>query len=298
MRDLNQINYLSKIARPSFSVITNIGMSHIETLKTRKNIAKSKAEIYEGMDYNGITILNRDDDFFDYLNSKSKGKVISFGENKNADIVITDIKLNEKAHPSFKINGLPLKMESCVGKHHAYNAAIGFAIATELGITERKIINQISTFKTPEKRGKVTFLKNDALLLDSTYNAAPDSIKASLYTISELSKRGKRTVAVIGDMLELGNHSQEAHSHIGKTIKNMYSGIKLLVTIGDYSKFIGKESQIKNWQHFENSNLAANFLIKEVKNKDVVLLQGSNSVNLNVVVNSLEDKFGAYGKRE
>lgn len=296
MRGLNQINYLSKIARPSFAAITNIGMSHIEILKTRENIAIAKAEILEGMDYHGTIILNRDDDFFELVNEKVHCKAVSFGEHKEADIRISDIQLSEKAHPSFRLNGLPITMPNVVGKHHAFNAAIAYAIAMEMGVNQEDIAKQLSTFRTPEKRGVVTYLKNGALLLDSTYNAAPDSIKASLYTISELTQRGKRTVAVIGEMLELGSHSEEAHSHIGKVISKMKGGVDLLVTVGEYARFIGENSGNKNWEHFENATLASNYLKKEVKSNDIILVQGSNSVSLDTVVNSLEDEFGAHGK--
>ncbi len=296
MRDNNQINYLSKIARPQFAAITNIGMSHIETLKTRKNIARAKAEIFEGMDYEGVAILNKDDDFYEYVKEFANCKTISFGESNDADIKISDIQLNAKASPSFRLNGLRIAMPNCVGRHHVFNAAIGYAIALEMGIDQEDVARQISTFKTPEKRGVVSFLKNGALLLDSTYNAAPDSIKASLYTISELTQRGKRTVAVIGEMLELGSHSQEAHSHIGKVISELKGKIDVLLTVGKFAKFIGKESRIESWNHFENSNMAANFLMKEVKSKDIILLQGSNSICLDVVVNALEDKFEVHGK--
>ncbi|MBU0486863.1 MAG: UDP-N-acetylmuramoyl-tripeptide--D-alanyl-D-alanine ligase [Bacteroidetes bacterium] len=296
MRGFHQISYLSKIARPSISAITNIGMSHIEILKTRENIALAKAEVLEGMDYHGILVLNHDDDFFDLIKEKAHCKVVSFGENSSADIRITDIKLCDKAHPSFKLNGLPISMPNVVGKHHAFNAAIAYTIAIELGVNTEDIVQQFASFQTPEQRGVVSFLKNGAMLLDSSYSAAPDSIKASLYTISELTQRGKRTVAVIGEMVELGSHSEEAHAHIGKVISELKGGIGLLITVGAYAKFIGENSSISNWKHFENAILAANFLKNEVKNNDIILVQGSNSVTLDIVVNSLEDKFGAHGK--
>ncbi|UOB18439.1 UDP-N-acetylmuramoyl-tripeptide--D-alanyl-D-alanine ligase [Abyssalbus ytuae] len=296
MRALNEISYLSKMARPSFAAITNIGMSHIEILKTRENIAKAKGEIFQGMDFGGVVVLNRDDDYYELLKELANCKVISFGESKEADIRISDIQLSEKAHPSFRINGLPITMLNCVGKHHAFNSAIAFAIAMEMGIDQEDIIKQISTFSPPEKRGVVSFLNNGALILDSTYNAAPDSIKASLYTISELTRRGKRTVAVIGEMLELGSHSKEAHSHIGKVISELKGGIDFLVTVGEYAEYIGKESKIENRKHFGNSTLAANFLVDNVESNDIILLQASNSVSLDVVVNALENKFGVQGK--
>jgi len=296
MRGLNQINYLSKIARPSFAAITNIGMSHIEILKTRENIAIAKAEILEGMDYHGTIILNHDDEFYEIIKEKVHCKTVSFGVHEGADIRISGIQLSNKAHPSFRLNGLPITMLNVVGKHHAFNAAIAYAIAMEMGVNQENIARQLSTFSTPKKRGEVSYLKNGAILLDSTYNAAPDSIKASLDTISELTQRGKRTVAVIGEMLELGSHSEEAHSHIGEVISKMEGGVDLLVTVGEYARFIGLNSGHKNWEHFENATLASKYMKKEVKSNDIVLVQGSNSVSLDTVVNSLEDEFGAHGK--
>lgn len=292
MRNLNEINYLSKIARPRISVITNIGMSHIETLKTRKNIAKAKAEICEGMDAAGILILNRDDEFFDYLNKRATCRVISFGVDKKSDIRISDIQLSKKANPSFRLNGLPITMSNCVGKHHAFNAAVAYAVALELGINQEDIASQISKFQTPEKRGVVSYLKNGAILLDSTYNSAPDSIKASLYTISELTKRGNRTVAVIGEMLELGEHSEEAHRHIGKVISELTNFVNYLVTVGEYAKYIGEDSNVDNHEHFENSTEAANHLIEQIIPGDMILLQGSNNMKLDIIVDALEKKFG------
>jgi len=296
MRNRHQINYLSRIARPSYSVITNIGMSHIEMLKSRENIALAKSEILEGMDSNAVLILNRDDDFYDFIANKTSNRIITFGKHKEADVRISDVKLSEKAHPTFKLNGLSITMHDCVGKYHAYNAAIAYTVATEMGMKKEDIANNISSFRTPEKRGVVSFLKNGALLLDSTYSAAPDSIKASLDTLSELTRRGKRTIAVIGEMVELGSHSEEAHKHIGKLISELKTGIDYLFTVGDYAQFIGKESGSNNWKHFKNSESVAKHLLAMVQDEDIVLLQGSNNVSLEKVVNDLEKTFGVHGK--
>ena len=296
MRNRNQINYLSRIARPSFSVITNIGMSHIEMLKSRENIARAKSEILEGMDSNGVLILNRDDDFYDFIAEKATCKVITFGKHKDSDVRISDIKLSEKAHPTFKLNDLSITMYNCVGRYHAYNAAAAFIVAMQSGVEKEDAVKKISVFKTPEKRGVVSFLKNDALLLDSTYSAAPDSIKASLDTLSELTGRGKRTIAVIGEMVELGSYSEEAHKHIGNVIANLKPGIDFLFTVGNYARFIGKESGNKNWKHFTDSESVSKHLAGMLENEDIVLLQGSNNINLETVVDDLEKIFGVRGK--
>ena len=296
MRNVNQINYLSRIARPSISVITNIGMSHIEMLKSRENIARAKSEISEGMDKNGVLILNRDDDFYDFIAETAKGKIISFGKHKDADVRISDIQLNEKAHPSFKLNGYSFSMPHCVGRYHAYNAAAAYAVALEAGLQNEEIADRFSDFKTPEKRGVVSFLKNGSLILDSTYSAAPDSIKASLDTLSELSRRGKRTLAVIGEMVELGEHSEEAHKYIGNVISKLNPGIDFLFTVGEYARFTGEKSGNKNWKHFKNAQSVSEYLPGILRKDDIVLLQGSNNFNLETIVDDLENTFGVYGK--
>jgi UDP-N-acetylmuramoyl-tripeptide--D-alanyl-D-alanine ligase len=289
MRNLNQINYLSRIARPNISIITNIGMSHIENLGSRENIAKAKAEILEGMDSEAILILNRDDDFYDYIKtlSQSKCEVISFGTDPEADIRISDVCLNETANPSFKLNDLQIEMKNSAGKHQAYNAAVAYAVATKMGMRQEDIVERFATFSTPERRGSFVHSKNGALLLDNTYNAAPDSIQSSLQTLSELAGRGKRTIAVIGEMLELGAYSEEAHRHIGKIIAGM-DGPDLLVTVGKHAGLIGEEAGKKERKHFENAALAAQYLLGEVSDDDIVLLQGSNGVGLDLAVMALE----------
>ena len=133
-------------------------------------------------------------------------------------------------------------------------------------------------------------------MLDSTYSAAPDSIKASLDTLSELTGRGKRTIAVIGEMVELGAHSEEAHKYIGNVIAKLKPGIDFLFTVGDYAQFIGKESGNRNWKHFKNSESVSKHVIEMLEKEDIVLLQGSNNINLERVTNDLEKTFGVRGK--
>ncbi len=288
MKGLGQIEYLSKIARPKISVITNIGMSHIETLKTRQNIAKAKSEIFDGMDVEGICVLNRDDEFYGYMKKFAKGKVISIGYHTQADVRIKDVVLNPKANPSFTLNNTPIHMDNAVGKHHAYNAAVAYAIGIELNVAPEEIISSIQNFKAPERRGVMSLAYNGARLLDNSYNAAPDSIKASLHTIAHLHAMGNRTIVVIGEMLELGPYSIEAHQHIGEVIAAI-GGIDLLVTIGNYSKYIGEVSQVHYQKHFEDINQVSDFLMEEVQPKDIVLLQGSNELALDSVVTTLEN---------
>ncbi len=292
MRGTNQINYLAKIARPTVGIITNIGVSHIELLGTRENIAHAKSEILEGIDSQGAIVLNRDDDFFELISKKANCKVVSFGENSSADVVISDITLDDNAHPSFKLNGIAINMKNVAGRHHAFNAAAAYTAAKQLGVSDEVIVAQIESFEAPEKRGHITKLANQALLLDSTYNAAPDSIKASLFTLDEIAENANRAIAVVGDMLELGDYSKEAHSHVGKVISEMKTTLDVLVTVGDNARFIAEKANAKANKHFENSSQAATYISEELSDKDAILIQGSNGIKLNKVVDALKDKFG------
>ena len=145
MRGKNQINYLSKIARPTIGVITNIGMSHIEHLGSIDEIARAKIEILEGIDSGGTLVLNSDDKYFDTFKNESSCEVISFGESANSDFRISDIHLTSKGNPVFRINGIPITVNQSIGKHHAYNAGAAFAVASIMGVLPEVIAEQLST---------------------------------------------------------------------------------------------------------------------------------------------------------
>ncbi len=292
MRDLNQINYLAKIARPNFGVITNIGISHIGILKTRDNIAKAKAEIFQGMDSGSIALLNRDDAFYDTLVDLAPCRVISYGMHPQSDICISEITLIDSMFPSFKINGVSITMNHCTGEYNAYNAAIAFAIAECMGVSQEDIVSQVASFVQPERRGVSIRLRNGALLLDSTYNAAPDSIVANLKTIAQRKQEKHRLIFVIGDMLELGSYSKEAHEQVGNTVAQLGNKVDLLITIGEYTKGTSEVSKVGNRHHFEDAQQATEFIQEHITPYDLILFQGSNQMNLGGIVDDLEKCFG------
>ncbi len=297
MRGLNQINYLSNIARPDIGVITNIGVSHIEILKTRENIAKAKLEIFQGMDENGIAILNRDDEFFDLISKECKCKIISYGKNKDSDIRISDLELINGMFPKFKLNGKQVIMNNCTGKYNAYNSAVAFAVGLEMGMKTDEILEGLKTFVQPKRRGSSIKLKNGAIILDSTYNAAPDSIIANLETVAKGKKSKHRLVCVFGEMLELGSHSEEAHKQIGKRINQLKNNVDLLITVGDFAKFINETANVIEKYHFQNSNDVNDKFYDSITTNDIILIQGSNGVKLDKIVEKLESVYGAVGEK-
>ena len=286
MRGPNEIGYLSRLARPTIGVITNIGISHIERLGSLKNIARAKAEIFQGIDSEGTVVLNADDGEYEYLKEFASCKTVSYGESNSSDYRISDVQLNSRGLPAFRINGVPISMTNCAGKHQALNAGAAYAVADLLGMRHEDIAEKISTFSPPDRRGQISEAACKAILLDNTYNASQDSIKASLHTLSDLRTKGKRAIAVIGEMLELGKYSEEAHRHVGQAVKAR--GIDVLVTVGEYGKFIGEAAELEHWQHFSTASLAANFMLREALEDDVILIQGSRGVSLEIVVASLQ----------
>jgi len=286
MRGSGQIEYLSRMSRPVIGVITNIGISHIEQLQSIDNIAKAKAELLIGMDACSLLVINADDKYFGYLRDRAPGRVVSFGEAEHSDYRITQLQLGKNGRPSFKLNGVPFTLERCVGKYNAINAAAVFAVATELGLRPEEIATQLSSFETPARRGKFSNSLSGATILDNTYNSAPDSVGASLSTLADLRSKNMRTVAVIGDMLELGHHSIEAHQRIGEMASE--ANLSLLVTVGQYSEYTGKSSGMAAWKHFPDAASAAEFLLKEVHKDDVVMVQGSRFMQLDTIVDALE----------
>lgn len=286
MRGLREIEYLARIVRPTIGVITNIGISHIERLGSQDSIAEAKAELLAGLDSEGIIVVNRDDKYYDFLRSKASCRVLTFGKSKDADFRLSDLRYGTNGQTSFTVNGVPVSFEYAMGEHHAINAASIFAVGTILKIPYEDISERMHSFRTPEQRGEFTRAKCGAILLNSTYNAAPDSIKASLGLLRVIQSKGIRAVAVLGSILELGPHSEAAHRYVGKLVAD--SSVDLLVTVGEHARFIGDEAKISHWEHFQDADAAAKFLLNETKADDCLVVQGSRGMQLETVIQVLE----------
>ncbi len=287
MRGPGEIGYLARIARSTIAVITNIGMSHIEQLGSREAIATAKSEVLTYLDSEAVAVLNRNDDFFEFLRRRARCRVISFGHNSDADFRITQLRYSASGNPSFMINGVAVTMESAMGAHHAENAAAAFAVTSVLNIPAEDVSERMRTFRTPERRGVFSTAKSGAMILDSTYNAAPDSMKASLATLSGLRGRGVHTVAVLGDMQELGIFSKEAHQYVGELVKA--NPVDVLITVGTDSRLIGEKAGIATWQHFSDADEAASYVLAAAEGEHkCVLVQGARGLYLEIVIEALE----------
>ena len=281
MNHFGEISLLTSIAKPTLAVITNIGTSHIGNLGSRENILKAKLEILEGMQIPKI-IINNDNDLLHKWYEENKGKieVYTFGIENESDINAQNIILEEEYGEfkvvSNKINELEIKVP-VGGKHFIYNALCATEVGRILEISDENIKKGIKEFELTKKRMDIRKLENGAILINDSYNASYESMKVSLEFLA--NHTGKRKIAVLGDMFELGEYSEKLHREVGKEVAE--NNIDILICTGNNSKYIIEEAKKnKNIQtYFMNNNEQ---IVEDLKQKltkgDVVLVKASNGM--------------------
>lgn len=285
MNHLGEISYLTNIAKPDIAVITNVGTAHIGELGSRENILKAKMEIVEGLKENGTLIVNGDNDMLSTVNSTGYN-LKKVGIECNSSLKIKDLVLNE-TYSTFTLM-LDKDYEVYVpvaGIHFVLNALIAIQVGLCLDIDIEECIEGIKSFTLTKNRNDIIELRDSIQLIDGTYNANLDSMKAS---IDVLSGYNTRKIAVLADMLELGEYEEELHREVGNHLNK--KNIDMLVTVGKASSYINDEFGGISY-HFDNNEQVKEFLIREVKDKDVLLLKGSNSMKLKEVVEYLKEKL-------
>ena len=291
MRGLKQIDYLAKIAIPTVGVITNIGPQHIELLGSLENIAAAKAELIENLPDNGLAVLPADSPFLPILKSKSPFHFVAFGESENASYMVQDVQTELNGNVKFRL--LDAKEETyqiallIPGAHNAVNAAAAFAVAHQLGVAPDAIVAALANAQLPGARMRVIKTEN-LTIIDDCYNAGPDSMRAALQTLRDFPGDGRR-VAVLGAMRELGEFSDDEHRKIGE----------LAGEICDFVVGVGPETQpmmdairdggnCKLFGWAPDADAATPVALPKLQHGDVVLVKGSRSVDLEVVVEELK----------
>ena len=280
MNHFGEISKLTKIAKPTISVITNIGTSHIGNLGSRENILKAKLEILEGMKIPRV-IINNDNDLLHkwYEENKEKIEIHTYGINNSSDVIAEKIELGEeKSKFVVKTSSEKVNIDVPVGgEHFVYNALCGFMVGKVLGLTAKEIQNGISKFELTKKRMDIRVLKNGATLINDSYNASYESMKASLKYLS--SRTDLRKIAVLGDMLELGDFSKELHEKVGEEVAN--DNIDVLICRGEFAKnIISKANKNKKTQCIllQNNEEILSKLQEILKEGDGVLIKASNGM--------------------
>lgn len=278
MNHMKELSYLSKIAKPTMALITNIGTAHIGNLGSRENILKAKLEVLDGMN-GGKLFINNDDDM---LQKVQYGSLVTIGIKNKSDYMATDI--NEDAFSSqFKINNQDIKLN--VGSNaFVYNALFAYAVGEYLGVSKENIETALENFKlSPHRLEK--FETKKYTIIDDTYNASLDSVKNSL---GLLSKVLGRKVFVFADILEIDNFAKEIHEEVAENI--IENNIDITICVGNQSKYTYEKlkSNNKETYYFESNSDLINNLNSILKEKDTILIKGSHSMKLIEVVNFLK----------
>ena len=278
-----EMNKLSKIARPNISLITNICESHIANFNSKEDILNAKLEIINGMD-KGTLYLNNDDSLLNNLKIYDKNiNTITYGIKNESDYMVNNLLIDNDINFDFcMINDIKLN----VPYSYIYNFLGPILISKEFNISNDDIYKGIYNYKNEHHRLEIINLDNNITMIDDTYNANLKSVKAS---IEFISKYDKRKIFVLGDILELGKISKKTHQQIGYLLKN--SNIDILITIGKYSKYTGKKCKNIWNKHFYNEKDSREYIKKLLKEDDVILLKGSNGMNLVNIVDDLKKYF-------
>lgn len=287
------------IARPHIGVITQVGEMpvHIEFFENRLELVKEKSKLIFSLPSTGFALLNAESIDLDYFEEKTRALVVTYGFSKDADVKISNFSmgLDKKSNVyfcRFKIgyNGSSweIDLSDVVGKMSAYAAAVGFTIGLIFNIHPQKIKEALCrNYKNPPGRQNIITGINGSVIIDDTYNASPSSMQEALETLGALP--AKRKVAVLGDMLELGVYTLEAHEKIGKLAAKVAD---ILITVGEKANFV-REGAIKNGFRpqktfaFNDINEATNTLRDILRKGDLVLVKGSQGVRMEKVVKGI-----------
>lgn len=280
-------------------IITAIGdtPAHIEFFDSRKHLIDEKSKLIRTLKHDGLLILNADDESVLDMKTKTKNIIITYGFGKDSEILGSsdNIFYNDKEVPEgiiFRVDekgkSFPVIIDGVFGRNHVYASLATLAFSSGLKLNMLEAANSLKNYDAPQGRMRGLDGINDSLIIDDTYNSSPFACEAALRTLGEIKCLGRK-IAVLGDMLELGKHTVEAHKNVGKIAKENSA---VLVVVGPRSKAI-KEGAIdsgmdgKNIFEFLDSGSAGDFVKTLVQKGDVVLVKGSQGMRMERVVEAI-----------
>jgi UDP-N-acetylmuramoyl-tripeptide--D-alanyl-D-alanine ligase len=296
MNHAHEITPLSKQITPHLSIITTVASVHIEHLETIENIALAKAEIFHGMDADGIVILPRDSEQFPLLLAEARTQGIrtirSFGLHPESDAHLLDIKTDTDA---IKVEAI-IKGEVVAftlgipGAHHALNALAVLTAIDALNLDIRTVLSHMAEIKPVIGRGnrfavQLQSSQPSLLVIDETHNASPVAVEAALRVLAEIPTTGRR-IAILGDMLELGGNAADFHAGLKKPIEE--ASIDMVFTSGRLMAHLAEVLSFGKNRHFPDSQVLSEQIGELLQPGDVVLIKGSRGAQMKRVVDALK----------
>jgi UDP-N-acetylmuramoyl-tripeptide--D-alanyl-D-alanine ligase len=290
------MDFLLSLVKPDIAIITNLGEPqipvHVEFFSSPEELIKEKIKLAEAVNENGYLILNGDDKNLFGLKNKTKAKTTVYGFDDNqfdlsaSNYNISPDGINFKL--DYKGSIIPVRMSNTFGRQFVSSGLAAIAVGLSQGINLISAVEALSRFQPPPGRMNILEGIKNSFILDDTYNSSPIALEAALNVLEELP--AKRKIIVLGDMLELGKFTIDEHKKIGRVIKE--KNIDLLFTVGTRAKFIADEALINNFPEknifsFSTSQEAKTAVQEKIKEGDLILIKGSQSMRMERVVEEI-----------
>lgn len=293
MNQLGEIRYLTNIACPQVAVVNNAGTAHIGELGSRKAIAEAKGEVYEGLADGGVAIINADDDFAGYWTSSNIDKqIITFGLTAAADVTAQyDTKNNQTQMRLTTLEGVVNVRLGVLGQHNVSNALAASAVAVALGVSNLDIAEGLKRFGGVQGRLHMLDGHDGATIIDDTYNANPDSMKAAIDVLMNQEKDANgHLIFVMGDMAELGADDEVMHAEVGAYAKQ--KKVPTFYCLGQSSKAASNAYGAAG-QHFDELENLISAISQQLSKETVVLVKGSRFMKMERIVDAItKEKVG------
>lgn len=282
MSEPGELTVIARLAAIQMAVITNIGVTHIQQLGSIENIYREKLSIQDGLSHGGILFLNGDDELLKETKAREGFRTVYYGTGENCEYRAQDSRL-EDGYPVFtavcKEERVPVRLK-VMGSHNVANAMVSLAVAAACGIPMKEAALRLSEFTGFENRQQL-YRVNGMVIIDDTYNASPDSMKAGIKVLRSVSDC-KRRIAVLADMKELGSGAPGFHYEIGAFIAA--NPVHAVVLLGELAKEIGRgvrelAPDIPVYEFSDRTHLSG-WLQMQIVEGDAVLFKGSNSMEL------------------
>jgi UDP-N-acetylmuramoyl-tripeptide--D-alanyl-D-alanine ligase len=289
MNHAGEIRALGELAHHDLAVVTTVAPVHLEFFGSLAEIARAKYEIIETLHPGGVAVLNADDDYVCQFGRDFKGKVVTFGIKRSADVTARKVQINGAEGSMFELVvgsvGEPVTFP-LVGEHNIYNALAAAAAAMERGISPSQAAAALSSIAPPDKRGQVLHL-NGATIINDCYNSNPRALEAMIDTLA--SMKAERRILVVGEMLELGPTAEALHRQCGKHAAD--KKIDMVIGVRGMARALAEAAcgSGTQAQFVETPEQAGEWLARNVRPGDAVLLKASRGVKLERALTMLQE---------
>ncbi|HET7533431.1 MAG TPA: UDP-N-acetylmuramoyl-tripeptide--D-alanyl-D-alanine ligase [Nocardioidaceae bacterium] len=296
-RGIGHLAPLCEIAPPSVSLVLNVGKAHIGEFGTQEDIALAKGEIVEALPEDGIAVLNADDPLVAAMASRTSARTQTYGESAGSDVRLSGLELDDLGRPRFDLvtdqHSAHVEL-TLVGEHQAHNAAAAAAVALALGMSLDEVASALAAARPASRwRMEVQERADGVVVINDAYNANPDSMRAALKALAAVGRGrgvGTRTIAVLGEMRELGDSSRDEHDAIGRLAVRL--DISQLLVVGEPARPMHLGACLEgSWAEesvfVEGNDQALAWLREHVRPGDVVLFKASRAAALETVAEAL-----------